>query len=346
MNRISVPEPKSVGLILSYKCNARCAHCMYACSPEWESNLISTSQLERTLSALSEYIIPAPAGPESIGLNHGLHLTGGEPFLHFEKLLQATRLADEKDIPSIFVETNSFWAKEEGETGRKLKRLRQAGLDGIMISVNPFYLEYIPFENTKRAVRLGREVFGGNAIVYQKEYLREFERMGIQGTLDLEEYLEDRRNNLSQRAEFFLSGRAPYEVPQYDVSGLHTRPAESWFDQPCRPPFLREWHNHVDNYGNYVPGYCGGLSLGDITDLDRLIKRGLDPEEYPILSYIAEGNFAGFYDLTRDYGYQEPVSGYYSKCHLCLDMRSFLNSKNNFEGLKPEEFYRNLPVNY
>jgi hypothetical protein len=35
----------------------------------------------------------------------------------------------------------------------------------------------------------------------------------------------------------------------------------------CSPPFLREWHNHFDNYGNYMPGFCGGISFWNCRNL-------------------------------------------------------------------------------
>ncbi|MBS3788375.1 hypothetical protein KGY79_09305 [Candidatus Bipolaricaulota bacterium] len=343
MTNISVPTPKSVGLILSYRCTAKCAHCMYACGPEWEEDLIPSERLQDTLTKLSQYIVPSPNGPDSIGLNHGLHLTGGEPFLHYDKLLESTRLADELGIPSIFVETNSFWCSDEETTQAKLRELRQAGLSGIMISVNPFYLEYVPFENTKRAVNVGREVFGKDAIVYQSEYMRKFERIGVKGTLDLNAYIDRQGGDIGSNVEFFFSGRAPYVVPEYDISGLNPRPPDWWFDRPCRPPFRREWHNHVDNYGNYIPGYCGGLSFGRIENLEALLSKGVDPERVPILSLIAEDNFAGLYDLAREYGYGEADPGYYSKCHLCLDLRRHLHEHGNFAELKPDEFYHQLP---
>ncbi|MFB6291527.1 MAG: hypothetical protein ABEJ25_07380, partial [Candidatus Bipolaricaulia bacterium] len=189
----------------------------------------------------------------------------------------------------------------------------------------------------------GRETFGDDAIVYQAEYLRKFERMGVEGTLDLQDYIDRQHGKIGENVEFFLSGRAPYVVPEYNIADLTPRNPQWWFNRPCRPPFIREWHNHVDNYGNYMPGYCGGLSFGHIEDLDSLTSRGIDREKYPILSFLSEGNFSELYELASDYGYRETKAGYYSKCHLCLDLRRHLHDNGNFAELKPDEFYRQLP---
>ena len=109
-----------------------------------------------------------------MSLNHGLHFTGGEPFIHFDLLLKAVQIADEFEIPSTFVETNCFWCRSDKITREKLNLLKSAGLRGILISVNPFYAEYVPFERTERCIKISREVFGPNVIVYQTEYYKLF----------------------------------------------------------------------------------------------------------------------------------------------------------------------------
>nr|MDO8079362.1 radical SAM protein [Candidatus Freyarchaeota archaeon] len=134
---------------------------MYACSPAWSADWISEGDLERVLTQLSPVILPSPLGPDRVGINYGLHFTGGEPFLNFDLLVKAVGMAHGLGIPSLFVETNSFWCANDWGTRDKFARLRDSGLDGLLISVNPFILEQVPFERTERAVRIGREVFGG-----------------------------------------------------------------------------------------------------------------------------------------------------------------------------------------
>jgi len=119
-----------------------------------------------------------------------------------------------------------------------MEEINKAGLNGIMISVNPFYLEYIPFESAKRAVDIDQEVFGVSAIVYQTVYMEEFESMKIEGTLKLDDYIDQQGGVPEDRVEFFLSGRAPYTVLRYDLSGLTPRPPDWWFGRSCSPPFL------------------------------------------------------------------------------------------------------------
>ncbi|GAB4375671.1 MAG: radical SAM protein [Calditrichia bacterium] len=341
--KIKIPTPISGGLILSYKCNASCRHCMYACCPQWPAHWINDSDLQKILSQLARTIQPSPFGPEAVTLSHGLYFTGGEPFLNFELLLQATQIAREFNIPSTFVETNAFWCINDTVTREKLQALKDAGIKGIMISVNPFYLEYVPFERTRRCVEISLEIFGHNTMIYQLEFFRRFHALNIKGKFTLDEYIQREGNsNILRHAEFFMMGRAPYRLSRHLSPYFRRHSPEFFFRQPCVPEFLREWHNHFDNYGNYMPGFCGGLTLGDCRKLDTLLSEGIELDHFPILAYIVADDFAGLFHYATERGYHPPVEGYLSKCHLCVDIRKFLVETGEYAELQPREFYRYL----
>jgi hypothetical protein len=120
------------------------------------------------------------------------------------------------------------------------------------------------------------------------------------------------------------------------------RPAAAWLEAPCDPELIRGWHNHFDNYSNYMPGYCGGLSLGDCRDLDRLLAEGVDLTERPVLAALISGDFAALLALAAGRGYAERKRGYLSKCHLCVDVRRHLAPGGEFPELAPAEFYLHL----
>ncbi len=338
-----IPKPISGGLMLSYKCSAKCQHCMYACSPNWKADWISKQDLKNILKGLADKIEPSPYGPDTVSLNHGLHFTGGEPFLNYELLCEAVKMAKELEIASTFVETNCYWCTSDEQTKEKLQYLKELGLSGILISVNPFYLEYVPFERTERAIRISQELFRHNLMIYQLEYYRRFKELGIKDRISFKNYLEiEKREDFARNAEFFIMGRAPYKLEKH-LKGVYPKyPASYLFEEPCRPPLLRSWHNHFDNYGNLVPGYCGGISLGDCRDLDTLLQEGIDDEENPVLAFLLDNDFKGLFDFAKEHGYQNFHEGYFSKCHLCVDIRKHLFEKHEFKELRPKQFYLNL----
>lgn len=91
-----------------------------------------------------------------------------------------------------------------------------------------------------------------------------------------------------------------------------------------------------------MPGYCGGISLGNWQDLDGLIKEGIDLEAHPVLSFLIAEDIRGLFHFAKDLGYQDSEQGYISKCHLCLDLRKYLSSLRALDELNPKEFYQHL----
>jgi hypothetical protein len=313
---------------------------MYACSPRWNADWMSEHDLARVMEQVAGSIMASPYGRDRVDLSHGLHITGGEPFLNFQLLLRSVELAREFNIPSRFVETNSYWCTDDDLTRERLRELKDKGLNGIMISINPFYLEYVPFERTQRALRVAQEVFPGNVMLYQYEYYRQFEQMGIRGTLPLNQYMKHvHPEEMRRSVELFLIGRASESL----VSIYPKYPAHTFFDTGCQPPFIRDWHNHIDNYCNYVPGFCGGISLGDARNMEALCQKGIDLAQHPVLRFLVSEDMAGLLTFAqREYDYVEREHGYISRCHLCLDIRKHLVSNGDFDELQPEEFYQRL----
>jgi hypothetical protein len=210
-------------------------------------------------------------------------------------------------------------------------------MNGILISVNPFVLEEIPFEKTQRAVRISEEIFSDSVIVYQEFFYRLFKKFNIKDTMSLDE-CRRRMTNCLHYAELLPMGRASYALAHL----YRMYPAERFFGISCRAELTRDWHVHIDNYGNYVPGYCGGISLGDARNLDVLLK-GIDLDGRPILSALV-ADLQKLYDIgVERFDFKERKDGYVSKCHLCTDVRrSIVEHTDEFKELRPVEFYSNL----
>jgi len=313
---------------------------MYACSPEWKADWISIKDLEEVLTQLAAKINKRyPPGFKRIGINYGLHFTGGEPFLNFELLLRAVKMACELKIPATFVETNCFWCINDEVVREKLVQLRDAGLHGILVSVNPFILEHVPFEKMERAARIGREVFGENVLIYQEFFYHQFKRLNFEGPLSFEGYLQKAGVESLDYVELIPMGRATYELG-YLFRKYH---ATEFFGKSCREELTRPWHVHVDNYCNYITGYCAGISLGDARNLDSICREGVDLDGHPIIEAIVT-DLKALYELAvKEFGYRELSEGYISKCHLCVDIREHLvRQTNRFKELQPREFYVHL----
>ena len=340
MNILEINPPISTGLILSYRCNISCKYCIYACSPKWQSSWLKEIDAEiifKNLSYIFNKLYPYNNYYRNnhISFSYGLHFTGGEPFLNFELLLKLTKLAVEFKIPLPFVETNCFWAKNDEITTARLKELKQAGMSGILVSVNPFNIEYIPFDRIERVARIGNQIFYGNSIVYQDFFLNLFKSLKLDKTISFEEFIKKVNfKDLYNYIELLPMGRTPYKL-----GFLYKKyKASFFFNQNCRNELTRNWHTHIDNYCNYLPGFCAGISLGNFKDFNSIFG-GINLDKKPILKALTE-NIENLFKISNDYGYKENPEGYISKCHLCVDIRKHIIEKTDeFSELAPVEFY-------
>jgi hypothetical protein len=312
---------------------------MYASSPKWPKAWLSFDDLNSLLNILVQYIQPSPYGPKQMSLNHGLHFTGGEPFLNSDLLLQAVSCAHELGIPSVFVETNAFWCRNEDDTRDRMRQLQAAGLSGMLVSVNPFILEFVPFERTLQAISVGTEVFGQGLMVYQVDYFQQFRRLGFTGRVPLQVYLRTvGLREATSRIELLPLGRAVYALSEW----FRHEPASTFFGETCAFDLSRNYHNHWDNYGNVLAGFCSGIALGNLLEQPDLYEQGLDLEyDYPLLQTLMNEGVEGLYHLARtDFDYRELDEGYISKCHLCVDIRKYIvGQTHEFKELRPLEFY-------
>jgi hypothetical protein len=254
--------------------------------------------------------------------------------------LDLVKRAHRIGLPSTFVETNCFWSVNNEVTEEKLTQLKEAGLHGILVSVNPFILEYVPFERTLRTVRVSEKVFGENVMVYQEFFRRQFENLGVKGTLSFEEYLRKAGVQSLRHVELIPMGRACYRLGH--LYKKHT--ADAFFRESCTEELTRPWHIHVDNYCNYMTGYCGGISLGDARNLDSICQ-GIELDDYPVIAKLVSSGGIGklFRFSVEEYGYKALEDGYVSKCHLCIDVRkNIVEQTSEFKELRPREFYTNL----
>ncbi len=324
----------SCGVMLSYRCQCGCRHCVYACGPRWK-DWMSQDQLENLLQGISK----TWQNPR------GLHLAGGEAFLHFELLLFGIEKCRQLGLPVEYVETNAGWCLDE-ETGReKFLLLREAGLKRLLISASPFHAETVPLKRTLAAIRAAESVFGpGNVIVYMMQFVDLIARFETERPVPLSTWIkvygrEGAGRLFWQGYALIPGGRAGIELGSL---APQRHPPEAFAGQNCSREILLSRHCHFDPYGNYIPLFCGGLSLGKVEDLPRFVAH-FDARQRPLVRILIEEGPYGLYLLARkDFGLKDLHRRYAGKCHLCTEVRKFLVQRADFEELHPIAFYENL----
>ncbi len=333
MQTMSLLSPQDIGIILSYRCHSGCKHCLYNCGPRWEKEAISSYALRQALEAITIW----PRTPQ-------VHFTGGEPFLHFPLLLEGARLAAELGI-TAYVETSASWCTDEREAIESFAALRQAGLQAVLISCSPFHAERIPPARTLRAVRTALEVFGtGGVIVYLPDFLEIVQLFDVERPTPLSRYeekfgAEGARRILWHGYGIISGGRSGYQlghlVPRHS--------ATAFAERDCTTDILHAHHSHFDLYGNFISGFCGGLTIGDWHDLPRVLADSRAGSYPPLIEVLIERGPYGLFEMAGErYSYEPLPEGYVGKCHLCVDVRRHLVETGDFAELRPQGFYENF----
>jgi MoaA/NifB/PqqE/SkfB family radical SAM enzyme len=182
---------QGISLILTNKCNAACRHCGFACGPDKNETM--------TVKDALFYIEAAKSFP-SLKM---VCLTGGEPFLYYDRVVDIMAHAFKQGLTSEIV-TNCFWAENYEISFGKLKRLRELGLVNFVTSLDDFHLEYIPVDNIKNAIRVAVDI-GLKVTVKTLEY--DNCRIKSEDVPELLELSQETKNLSLQKIEPVSEGR-------------------------------------------------------------------------------------------------------------------------------------------
>jgi len=308
-------EPKlklwrSAGLLLTYKCNCACEFCYYNCSPEKAGLMTVDTAMHawRALEALA-------------GEGARVHLTGGEPFLYWERLIEILEQAKTEGLGRCdMVETNGFWAVSEKIAAEHLKILDHLGVRRFKISTDPFHQEFVDIEIVRRLATIAREMLGPQRVLVRWEKY-------LENPVDLKGLDAEQRNaKLICAMEDYkcrFTGRAATEL----ASLAEPERIESMAATNCSKDFLAAKGVHIDPHGNVFSGTCSGIILGNVNaeSLEDIWKQ-FDPTAGNFVEKLFNHGPAGLLDVAAESGFQRADS-YATKCHLCTSIRQFMFDK-------------------
>jgi hypothetical protein len=212
-----------LGLILGARCNASCTHCSDSCGPNRTESLDPFTALR----VMNE----AAAMDDGAPLN--FLLTGGEPFLDFDFLLQVVTHGA-KLGGNVSCVTNAYWARTDELAMEKLTVLRDAGLTALAVSVSRFHQRYVPLHRARRALEIAKalgirtELKGAvtNSDLGEAGALQEWKRVLDADTISIFPVLPSLREGAALPEEEYYrepglpQGTCPAEVITVYVSGV------------------------------------------------------------------------------------------------------------------------------
>jgi len=332
MRTLAIRRLASGGVITNYHCVSRCGHCLYNCSPHREKAYLGESKA----AAIFRRIV-------NLGC-HRVHIGGGEPLLHPQKLIAVLQAAARVGVGIDYVETNSAWFVEKQQAVDVIEKLLAAGVHTLLVSISPFHNAFVPFVRVKGVIAACRQA-GMHVFPWVNAFVRDLNRLDDTKTHAIAEFEErfgrDYLRRIPDRYWIHLGGRALETFrrgyPQRSVD-------ETLADSPmsCARALSDTSHFHIDLSGSYIPGLCAGLAIA-MEDLGHPLPAG----KYPLLERLAATGIRGLYELAcRDYGFPPRRCAYLNHCDLCTDIRHFLLQADGsaFPELAPQGFYDEKPT--
>jgi MoaA/NifB/PqqE/SkfB family radical SAM enzyme len=263
------------------------------------------------------------------GDHASIHITGGEPFLYWDRLVEILQTAKKEKLPNLdLIETNGGWAKDETDAKQKLKLLDQLGINKLKISCDPFHLEFVDVETVKNLLVWATEILGPDRVQVRWE-----------------KYLSVQNENAEQKQAFIqatkdypcrFTGRAAGKLAQLVLS----RSLDDISALNCKKSFLGAKGVHVDPFGNVFSGTCSGIIIGNVNNigLDK-IWQNFELKSNKIVNILSTGGPALLAKEAQTSGF-DPNELYAGKCHLCSSVRQFLfDSNRDPNTIGPPECY-------
>lgn len=327
MEQIKINNFENGGLIVTYYCNAKCKHCLYNCGPGIAKDYMQKDLLDDILTYLKKYKCTS------------VHIGGGEPFSNIEGLFEVIGHLRSRNIIPRFVETNAFWCdnSKQAEALQIVDKLKKLQVEQLLISISPFHNEFVKLANTKQLIKYC-QMYDIKVLPWKAMYLKKLGALDINFVHKLSEhYMNLNCEQLTKIMDFYeitMRGRMLN-------SFAHYYPQKSTMEilkenQGSCNELLDDQYFHVDLYGNFQPD-CPGLSVSYID-----IGKPLNAEKYPFYTTLLSGGIKKLYEFAVcEYSFKA-TDKYFSKCHLCYDIRRFLVIQKNVKSsdLQPLCFYK------
>ena len=269
------------------------------------------------------------------GDNAKIHITGGEPFLYWEKLQEILEEAGKENLGKVdLIETNGFWATKEKLIKQRLKRLNELGMNRFKVSTDPFHQEYVDIEPIRRLAEIASEILGSERVLVRwRKYLDEpAEMKALSVTGRQQKYISAMKDYPCR-----FTGRAAGRLAELVAAS----PPEEFTSMNCKSNLLSAKGVHIDPFGNVFSGTCSGIIVGNVnqTKLEDIWKQ-FHPEQNEFINTLFNFGPFGLLEQACKLGYQK-AKVYASKCHLCTSIREFFYDKGIEKSIiGPLECYR------
>lgn len=286
------------------RCTSHCKHCSVGEVPVKEKADIDRNAAISAVKSLS-----------GLFKIDSVMTFGGEPLLNVETTCAIHKAAYDCGIPSRQIITNGYFSKDDNKITDIAKALKASGVNSLLLSVDAFHKEFIPFDRVHLfAKALCHESLDNfelhPAWVVDRQNDNRYNR-------ETEEYLDrfgDLHIPVSDGNNIFPAGNALLFLSDY----YEKKPVD--FTVKCgETPYTERLDNvktiAISPNGDVV--ICcfviGNIYHDDMTD----IVNRYNPYENPAMSAVMDGGVCQLMKYAETLGIRADVSRHYSACSVC-----------------------------
>ena len=294
---------------VTHLCSGKCAHC-YA-----------TKHREGLPKHIDKSLAVDIVGKVSQKYNVESVMTfGGEPLLFPEIVCSIHKEATKSGIPSREVITNGYWSNDVKKIRRIARNLAECGVNDIHVSVDAFHQEHIPLNTVRKAVESCLEV-GIEDIAWNPCWVisQDDDNTYNRKTISVLKELDDLPVRLSKGNILEPDGLALINLREF-LPQREKMPAGECGDMPYTEPLDSVTSISVEPDGRIA--VCNEFHIGNAhkNDIPDILKN-YNPFEIPEMKAIIENGMEGLVVWAKKKGVEPDPDGYYSICHMCMDLR-------------------------
>ena len=314
MAKIPIRTEETLSLLVWNTCTAFCAHCGPESSPK-DKTAVSH---ERVLFLIKE------AG-NIYNPNWCLTLSGGEIFIHYDRLLEYTSAAKKNGGYTTLI-TNCFWATSLEKAEELLNPLIENDLRVLGVSADHFHTPYISVERVKNAIRAARNlnlqvrlrsVASGSGRL--SDILKQIEDINpwFMPMMEMPLVPDGRANNIPE-SELFLQETIP--TGKCPAASLTINPSGK--AMAC-----------CNGGGSHPNLQVGSVEESSLEELEYLFTTS------PTINYLRNaGPYECIQYLPEDEQEKVTTKKYVNECHLCIELFSKTDRGDKIRKAIEEEF--------
>jgi len=294
---------------VTYLCSGKCVHC-YA--TKYKTGL--PKHIHRSLAV---DIVRNVSKNYDVG---SVMTFGGEPLLFPEIVCSIHNEATKSGIPAREVITNGYWSKNVEKIRRIANNMAECGVNDIHVSVDAFHQEHIPLNVVRKAVEACLEV-GIEDIAWNPCWVisQDNDNTYNRKTKSILKELKDLPVSLSKGNILESKGLALMNLREF-LPKRERMPIGKCGDMPYTEPLDSVTSISVEPDGRIT--VCNDFHIGDASKNNILdILENYNPFEVPEMKTMIENGVRGLVDWAEKKRVRPDPAGYYSICHMCMDLR-------------------------